>query len=54
MPIYVYRAITDKGIIVKNRVEDLSRNNLIKKLRKNNLTPIKITQVKTVGKVKKM
>ena len=53
MPIYVYRAITDKGIIVRNRVEELSRHTLIKKLKRNNLTPIKITQVKTVGKVKK-
>ncbi len=53
MPIYVYRAITDKGVIVRNRVEELNRNNLIKKLKRNNLTPIKIVQVKTVGKVKK-
>ena len=53
MAIYVYRAITDKGIIVRNRVEELNRNTLIKKLKRNNLTPIKITQVKTVGKIKK-
>ena len=45
MPEYVYRAVTSKGQIVRNRVEDVSRNNLIKKLKINDLLPISITQV---------
>lgn len=45
MPIFVYRAVTDKGTIVRNKVEDISRKSLIKKLKTNNLTPINIVQV---------
>ena len=30
MPEYVYRAVTEKGQIVRNRVEDVSKNTLIK------------------------
>ena len=32
MPEYIYRAITSKGQIVRNRVEDVNKNSLIKKL----------------------
>lgn len=45
MPEYIYRAITSKGQIVRNRVEDVNRNTLIKKLKNNDLLPISITQV---------
>lgn len=45
MPIFVYRAVTDKGTIVRNKVEDISRKSLIRKLKSNNLTPINIVQV---------
>lgn len=45
MPEYIYRAITSKGQVVRNRVEDVNRNNLIKKLKNNGLMPISITQV---------
>ena len=45
MPIYVYRAVTDNGTIIRNRVEDINRNSLIKKLKRNNITPISIIQV---------
>lgn len=50
MPEYIYRAVTEKGQIVKNRVEDVNRNTLIKKLKNNNLLPISITQVGYKGK----
>ena len=36
MPTFVYRAVTQNGDIVKNRVEDINRKNLIRKLKKNN------------------
>ena len=45
MPQYVYRAITREGIIVRNRVESTSKQNLIKKLKSGNLLPIDIVQV---------
>ena len=45
MPIYVYRAVTDNGTIIRNRVEDINRNSLINKLKRNNITPISIVQV---------
>lgn len=44
MPSFVYRAVTDNGQIVRNRVEEISRKALIKKLMKNGLTPITIVQ----------
>ena len=45
MPIFVYRAVTDKGTIVRNKVEDISRKSLIRKLKSTNLTPSNIVQV---------
>lgn len=44
MPEYVYRAITNKGLIVRNKVEDASRQDLVRKLKNNGLTPIQIIQ----------
>ena len=45
MPVFVYRAVTDNGTIVRNRVDEINRKALIKKLKRNNLTPISIIQV---------
>ena len=45
MPEYVYKAITSKGQTVRNRVEDVNRNTLIKKLKNNGLLPISVVQV---------
>lgn len=45
MPTYMYKAMTDKGVIVKNRVEASSRLYLIKSLKENNLLPISIEQM---------
>ena len=50
MPEYIYRAVTSKGQIVRNRVEDVSRYTLIRKLKNNNLLPISIVQVGYKGK----
>lgn len=49
MPVYVYRAVTDKGLIVKNKVEETSRQTLIKRLKSNGITPIEIIQVRYQG-----
>ena len=45
MPEYIYRAVTSKGQIVRNKVEDINRNTLIKKLKNNGLLPISVMQV---------
>lgn len=45
MPEYVYRAITKEGVIVKNRVDSPSKQNLIRKLKNGNLLPIDVIQV---------
>lgn len=45
MPEYVYKAVTSKGQMVRNRVEETNRNNLIRKLKSNDLLPISIVQV---------
>ena len=53
MPEYVYKAVDENGIIVKNRVQDKSKQNLIKKLKLNGLMPINVTQV-SFGKYNKV
>ena len=50
MPEYIYRAVTDKGLVVRNKVEDSSRQSLIRRLKHNGLTPIQVTQVGYMGK----
>ena len=47
MPLYIYKAVTEKGQVVRNRVEELNRFVLLKKLKNNGLMPIKVTQVQT-------
>lgn len=50
MPEYLYRAVTKRGQIVRNKVEESSKNNLIKKLKSNDLLPIEVIQVGYRGK----
>jgi len=45
MPRYYYKAITHSGKIVKNRVEDTSRINLMRKLKRNGLMPVMVMQI---------
>lgn len=44
MAVYRYRALTPNGVIVSNRIEENNRSAVIKKLKRNNLTPINITE----------
>ena len=53
MPIYTYKAVTKTGLIVLNRVEASSRQNLIKILKNNDLLPISIEQVAYIGGITK-
>ena len=45
MPTYLYKAATNTGLIVKNRVEANSKQMLIRTLKDNDLMPITIEQV---------
>ena len=45
MPTFVYRAVTSNGTIVRNRVEDINKKMLIRKLKSHNLMPISVVQV---------
>lgn len=45
MPTYIYKAMTDKGVLVRNKVESASRLELIKSLKSNNLLPIQLEQL---------
>ncbi len=46
MPTYVYKAMTKSGVVVKNKIDSPSRNELLKKLKNNNLVPIDVEQVR--------
>ena len=53
MPVYVYRAVTDKGLVIKNKVEEASKQALVKRLKDNKITQIEIIQVAYKGQAKK-
>ena len=53
MPTYVYRAMTKTGLIVRNKIESPSRQNLLKTLKSNGLIPIDVQQIRYVGKQQK-
>lgn len=44
MPEYIYRAVDNHGILLKNKVQEKSKQNLVKKLKANGLTPIDVRQ----------
>ncbi len=54
MPEYMYKAVTKQGQIVKNRVEQANKNNLIQKLKSNGLLPIEVIQIGYGGKRKRV
>lgn len=47
MPVYVYRAMTQDGHIVRNRIEESSKSAIIRKIKRNGLMPISVVQLKT-------
>ena len=44
MPVFICKTLTPQGQIVRSRVEDTSRLACIRRLRRNGLTPISVTQ----------
>lgn len=53
MPTYIYRAVTSSGLVVRNRVEASSKQNLLRTLKENDLMPITIEQIAYSAKKKK-
>ncbi len=53
MPTYIYRAMTKSGLVVRNKIESPSRQNLLKTLKGNGLLPIDVQQIRYVGKQQK-
>ena len=54
MPLYIYKAVTEKGQIVRNRVEERNKHILLKRLKNNKLMPIQVTQIKVNRKASKI
>ncbi|MBO4815582.1 MAG: type II secretion system F family protein [Clostridia bacterium] len=54
MPLYIYKAATREGQVVRNRVEELNRFVLLKKLKTAGLMPIKVTQIQRSNKASKI
>lgn len=50
MAVYRYRALTPNGTIVSNRIEENNRSSVIKRLKRNNLTPISIKEQIAISK----
>lgn len=48
MPTFIYKAVSPQGQIVKSTMEDASKISCIKKLKRNGLTPISVTQTITI------
>lgn len=52
MPEYSYKAVDEHGILVKNKIQEKSKQNLVKRLKANGLTPISVVQT-SFGKYSK-
>ena len=53
MPTYIYKAVTKQGQVVRNRITESSKLNCIKRLKRNELAPISITQTLRLEKREK-
>lgn len=54
MPLYIYKAVDKNGQIIRNRVEEINRLILLKKLKRNGFMPIKVIQIQMTNKASKM
>ena len=45
MAVYIYKAMTKSGMIVRNRVESPTKQNLVKILKNNGMLPISIDKM---------
>ena len=53
MPTFKYEAVTKNGLLVKNKMEETNKENCIKILKRNGLTPISVKQTLTITNEKK-
>ena len=44
MPVYSFRAVDKNGVVIRNKAQEKSKQNLVKRLKANGLMPIDITQ----------
>lgn len=54
MPTYMYKAVTDKGQIIRNRVEAASKQTVVRLLKENDLMPITVEQLSYSAKRQKV
>ena len=54
MPLYIYKAATHDGQVVRNRVEEMNRFVLLKKLKSAGLMPIQIAEVHRSSRASKV
>lgn len=54
MPLYIYKAVDKNGQLIRNRVEEVNRFILLKKLKRNGFMPIKVTQIQMNNRASKM
>lgn len=45
MPTYMYKAVTDKGQVIRNKIESANKQNVIRILKENDLVPITVEQL---------
>ena len=53
MPLYIYKAATRDGIVVRNRVEEVNRFVLLNKIKRAGLMPIRVTQIQLSSKARR-
>ena len=52
MPVYSYKAVDSNGLMVRSKIQEKSKQDLIKRLKAGGLTPIEVTQT-SLGKYTK-
>ena len=45
MAVYIYKAMTKSGLIVRNKVESPTKQNLVKILKNNDMLPISVDKM---------
>ena len=50
MPTFIYKAITPQGQIIKSKMDDASKLSCVRKLKRNGLTPISVSQTMSITK----
>ena len=53
MPTFIYKAVTKTGQVVKNKIEESNKQSALRLLKRNDLMPISVTQIKYKSKNKK-